>query len=177
MSLFEFTADDLQRNQRGQLSASQQQWLAMTARGVRGSSRINVGIAVGFVLLGLGITAGLYLQNERTRAALFANPTQLLLIPLALVLIFGLIGLTIFLARRTSQKLMTAQVQSAQGKVRLDETTGEYGTTYYVYVGRKKFGFSEDLSQIFQEGQRYKVYYCKASAYEMILSYEKLASS
>jgi hypothetical protein len=58
----------------------------------------------------------------------------------------------------------------------LDEESGEGGTAYYVFVGKKKFAFGEDMSRTFKEGERYKVYYCKSGVYEMVLSLEKVES-
>jgi hypothetical protein len=79
--------------------------------------------------------------------------------------------------RRLADRLSAAQVQSAQGKVRLDEESGSHGgTTYLVYVGKKKFAFGEDMSRTFKEGEKYKVYYCKSGVYEMILSLERVES-
>ena len=77
MNVFDFTEEELKLNQRGRVSARQRDWLNMTARGIRSLSGMNAVIAVGFVFLGLCITLGLYLQNEDTRAALFANPLNL----------------------------------------------------------------------------------------------------
>jgi hypothetical protein len=55
--------------------------------------------------------------------------------------------------------------------VRLDEdssgNTG--GTTYLIYEGRKEFAFGDDVSHIFQEGSRYRVYYVKAGVLEFVL--------
>ena len=69
---------------------------------------------------------------------------------------------------------MNAQIQTAQGKVRLDEESGEGGITYYVFVGKKKFAFGDDMSRVFKEGEKYKVYYCKAGVFEMVLSLEQV---
>ena len=69
---------------------------------------------------------------------------------------------------------MNAQIQSAQGKIRLDEEGGEGGTTYYVFVDKKKFAFGEDMSRVFKVGEKYKVYYCKAGVFEMVLSLERM---
>jgi len=56
----------------------------------------------------------------------------------------------------------------------MDEESGEVGTAYYVFVGKKKFAFGEDMSHNFKEGEKYKVYYCKAGVFEMVLSLEKV---
>ena len=174
MNLFDFTEEDLKLNQRGQVSPRQREWLNMTARGIRSSSWTSVYVTVGFLFLGLCIILALYLQNEDSRAALFSNPLNLLVFPATIFAVAVILALSIFYARRLANRLAGAQIQSAQGKIRLDEASGEGGTTYYVFVGKKKFAFGEDMSRVFKEGEKYKVYYCKAGVYEMILSLERV---
>ena len=174
MNLFDFTEEDLKLNKRGQVSPRQREWLQMTARGIRSSSWTSVYVTVGFLFLGLCIISALYLQNEDSRAALFSNPLNLLVFPATIFAVAVILALSIFYARRLANRLAGAQIQSAQGKVRLDEESGEGGTTYYVFVGKKKFAFGEDMSRVFREGEKYKVYYCKAGVFEMVLSLEKV---
>jgi len=123
----------------------------------------------------LCITLGLYLQNEDSRAALFANPLNLLVFPATIIAVSLILAFSIWLARRISEMLKNAQLQVAEGNIRLDShyNSGAAFTSYYVYVGRKRFGFTEDMSHFFKEGEKYRVYYCKASAYELIMSYER----
>ena len=52
--------------------------------------------------------------------------------------------------------------------------TGKGGRTYFVYFGRKKFAFGEDMSRNFKEEEKHKVYYCKSGVYEMVLSLERM---
>ena len=174
MNLFDFTEEELKLNQRGRVSPRQKDWLDMTARGIRSSSWTSVYVTVGFMFLGLCITLALFLQNEDSGAALFANPLNLLAFPAAILAVAVILTLSILYMRRLANRLAGAQVQSAQGKVRLDEEHGEGGTTYYVFVGKKKFTFGEDMSRTFKEGEKYKVYYCKSGVYEMVLSLEKV---
>ena len=72
--MFEFTEDDLKANKRGQLSQSQKEWLKMVGKGGVRLQSFNIWIAIGFMFLGLCLILALFLQNEDTRAALFANP-------------------------------------------------------------------------------------------------------
>ena len=179
MSIYEFTEEDLKLNKRGFLTQGQREYLKMIGEGGVRVQRWNIKIAVGFMFLGLCITLGLYLQNEDSRAALFANPLNLLVFPATIIAVSLILAFSIWLARRISDRLANAQLQVAEGKIRLDQ---EYSSnagfaSYYVYVGRKKFGFTEDMSHIFKEGEKYRVYYCKASAYELIMSYENLAQA
>ena len=174
MNLFDFTEEELKLNQRGQVSARQRQWLNVTARGMRSMSGMNATIGVGFLFLGLCITLGLYLQNEDTRAALFANPLNRLVFPVTIFVVAVILSLSIFSARRQANRLAGAQIQSAQGQIRLAEEHGEGGITYYVFVGKKKFAFGEDMSRVFREGEKYKVYYCKSGVYELVLSLEQV---
>ena len=121
------------------------------------------------------ITLGLYLQNEDSRAALFANPLNLLIFPAVIVVIAGVIVLSISLAYWNANKLENATLLSVTGDIRLDEdASSKGGTTYYVFVGKKRFSFGEDMSHMFKEDSKYKVYYCKPGMYEFVMSYEAL---
>jgi len=176
MNLFDFTEEELKLNKRGQVSPRQREWLNMTARGIRSSSWTSVYVTVGFLFLGLCIILALYLQNEDSRAALFSNPLNLLVFPATIVAVAAILAFSISYMRKLANRLAGAQVQTAQGKIRLDEESGEGGTAYYVFVGKKKFAFGEDMSRVFKEGEKYKVYYCKAGVFEMVLSQEQLNS-
>jgi hypothetical protein len=174
--MFEFAEDDLKSNKRGFLTQSQRDYLKMIGEGGVRVQQWNVKIAIGFMFLGLCIISALYLQNEDTRAALFSNPLNLLVFPLIIVVVGLILVLSLWLARRISDMLKNAELKVAEGKIELDqEYSSKAGfTSYYVYVGREKFGFTEDMSHIFKEGEKYRVYYVKASAYELIMSYEKV---
>ena len=174
--MFEFAEDDLKANKRGQLSQSQKEWLKMVGKGGVRLQSFNVWIAIGFLFLGLCLILALFLQNEDTRAALFANPLNVWIFPVLIVVVVGILGLSLLLARWNANKLQNAALSSASGNVRFDQdSSGKSGiTTYYVIVGRKKFKFGDDMSGAFKEGEKYKFYYCKAGFYELVMSYEKI---
>jgi hypothetical protein len=176
--MYEFTQDDLKYNKRGQLSPSQQEWLKGIARGTRGFSWRSAFIAIGFTVLGLGIMFVLYLQNERSRAALFSDPMNLLVLAGVVPLVILILAAAIFFNYRTANKLDNAVLSSVSGAIRFDQdSSGENGlTTYYIIVGKKKFKFGDDMSGAFKEGEKYKFYYCKAGVYEFVMSYEPLTS-
>jgi uncharacterized membrane protein len=151
--MFEFTEADLKANRRGLLTQSQRELLRMTARGVRASSMTSVYVIVGFMIFGMCLILALYLQNEDTRAALFSNPLNLLVFPAIVLVIAVILIFVILLARWVSNRLLNAQLQVAEGKIRLDqEYSANAGfTSYYVYVGRKRFGLADDMSHTFME--------------------------
>ena len=68
-------------------------------------------------------------------------------------------------------------ISSVSGAVRHDyNSSGESNiTSYYVFVGKKKFTFGDEMSAVFKEGEKYKFYYCKAGLYEFVMSYERLS--
>ena len=173
--MFEFTEDDLKANKRGQLSPRQKEWLKTVGKGGVRLQGFNVWIAVGFMFLGLCLILALFLQNEDSRAALFANPLNLLIFPIMIFVVIGILILSLLLARWNANKLQNAVLSSASGKIRLDhDSSGESGiTTYVVIVGKKKFKFADDMSRVFIEGEKYKFYYCKAGSYEFVMSYEQ----
>ena len=175
--MFEFTEEDLKANKRGQLSSTQKEWLKGVARGTRSFSWSGAFIIAGFAFLGSCITLGLYLQNEDSRAALFANPSNLLIFPVILVVVGGVIVLSIAIAYWNAHKLENAALSSVTGNIRFDEdSSGDVGTTYYVFVGKKRFAFGEDMSGTFKEGAKYKVYYCKPGMYEFVMSVEQITT-
>ena len=174
--MFEFTEDDLKANQRGQLSKSQKEWLKMIGQGGVRLQGFNVWIAIGFLFFGVCLILGLFLQNEDSRAVLFANPSNLLVFPITVVVVLGILGLSIFFARRRANKLENAVLSSVSGTVRHDyDSSGNSGmTTYYVILGKKKFKFADDMSSVFKEGEKYKVYFSGSGVYEFVMSYEHL---
>ena len=174
--MFEFTEEDLKANKRGQLSQSQKDWLAMVGKGGVRLQGFNVWIAVGFMFFGLCLILVLFLQNEDSRAALFANPSNLLIFPIAIVVIVGILVLSMVLARWNANKLQSAVLSSVSGNIRFDRDYSSESNiaTHYVIVGRKKFKFADDMSRVFKEGEKYKFYYCKAGLYEFVMSYEQV---
>lgn len=127
------------------------------------------------MFLGLCILLALYLQNEDARTALLANPMNLVVFPITILLVGGILALSIALAYWNAHKLENATLLSITGDIRLDEdASAKGGTAYFVYVGKKKFTFGEDMSRVFKEGEKYKVYYCRPGIYEFVMSCEQL---
>jgi hypothetical protein len=162
-------------NKRGQLSPRQTDWLKMVARGVRSFSWRSAFITIGFAFLGLCIVLGLSLQNERSRAALFSSPVNLIVLIGIIPLILGILALVIFLNYRNANRLENSVLSSTSGTVRFDQdSSGSSGlTSYYVFVGKKRFTFGDDMSTVFKEGEKYKFYYCKSGLYEFVMSYQQ----
>jgi hypothetical protein len=178
LNIYEFTQEDLKANQNGSISAGQNAWLQSIARGVVKSSRRTFPIGIAFALFGACLILAMFLQNESTRALLFSGPDVFIGLIVALIAVTGLLGLAIFISRRNAKKLQSAQLQSIQGEVSIDQNySSESGlTSYYLKIGKKKFAFGDDPSSVFKEGGKYRLYYFKAGAYEMILSYDELES-
>ena len=149
----------------------------MVARGVRSFSWKSAFITIGFTFLGLCIVIALYLQNERSRAALFSSPVNLIVLIGMVPLILGILALAIFLNYRNANRLENSVISSASGAIRFDQdSSGESGiTSYYVFVGKKRFTFGDDMNAVFKEGEKYKVYYCWSGVYEFVMSYEVMS--
>ena len=173
--MFEFNEEDLKFNQRGQLSPRQKEWLKMVARGTRSFSWTGAVVIIGFAALGLCMILALYLQNEDSRAALFSNPMNLLIFPVIVLVIVAIIVLSIALAYWNANRLENAMLLSVTGNIRFDESYSSKSNirSYYVYVGKKRFTFGDDMSRTFKEGGKHKIYYCKPGMYEFVMSYEK----
>jgi len=174
--MFEFTEEDLKFNKRGQVSPRQREWLKMIAGSARSFSWKGAFITIGFALLGLCIVFALFLQNESSRAALFSNSMNLIILIAMVPLILGILALMIFLNYRNANKLENSGLSSVSGNIRFDEDFSAESniTSYYVFVGKKRFTFGADMRRKFKDGGRYKFYYCRAGPYEFVLSHEQL---
>jgi hypothetical protein len=174
--IFDFTPEDLRANQHGFISERQRAYLQSTARGIRSFSWSSVTIALGFLLFGMCLILALFVQNEDSRAALFSSPLNLFMLAGAAIFVVALLALSVFLARRQAAALVQARLQSAQGELRLDEDFSPNSgiTSYQVFVGPQKFSFSEDMSRVFQQGRKYRVFFCKSGVYQLVLSLEPL---
>jgi hypothetical protein len=176
--MFEFTEEDLKSNRRGHMSPRQKEWLQTVASGVRSFSWSSAFISIGFTFLGLCIVLALYLQNEDSRAVLFSSPANLIMFPAIVLLIVAILALVIFLNYRNAHRLENSTLLSTEGKARFDEdSSGQSGiTSYYVFVGKKRFTFGDEMSAVFKEGEKYKVYYCKSGVYEFVLALEPVSN-
>jgi len=174
--MFEFNEEDLKANQRGQLSPRQKEWLKMVAHGARSFSWKGAVIIIGFTFLGMCMILALYLQNEDSLAALFSSRMNLLMFPVIVLVILGIIVLSIALAYWNANRLENATLLSVTGNIRFDESYSSESNirSYYVFVGKKRFTFGDDMSRVFTEGNQYKFYYCKPGMYEFVLSWEKM---
>ena len=173
--MFEFNEEDLRYNQHGQVSPRQKEWLKSVARGARSFSWTGAVVTIAFALLGLGLMLAVVLQNEDSRAAL-SDPGFLVIFPVIALGVLGILVLSIGLAYWNANRLENAALLSVTGNTRFDESYSSKSniTSYYVFVGKKRFTFGDDMSHTFKEGTKYKVYYCKPGMYEFVLSFEKL---
>ena len=171
---FDFTEEDLRANQRGFVTPRQTEWVRGWAEGIRHSQRSGWPIVIFFLILGLGLILGMNLSNESTRRVLLSDPLIIVVICSIAPLVLGIFGLSVFFANRRAAKLAEVELKTAEGTVRLDEEHSRVGTTYYVYVGDTEFTFGADMSRVFPEGSRCRIFYCETSMLKVILSHEAL---
>ncbi len=177
MQKFDFTQEELNSNKNGVLSPRQKDGLNAMAYGIRKSSRNGVWIILGFMFLGLCIMAAMFLKDLDLKRLQILGPQLAGLFCLSVFAVLGMIALSLFVSNRQAAKLESAQVFSVEGVVRHDS---EYSTqssfkSYYVYFDKKRFAYADDMSHIFPEGARFRVYYVKVGQIEFIMSYERLS--
>lgn len=177
LGIFEFTAEDLRANERGQLTDRQRGWLRQMGQGIQSCSMASAPIALGFVLLGLVIMLAMYLQNEDTREMLFANPEILLVLAGAGVIGVAAVGLTVILGRRQAKAVTQAGLKVVQGTVRHDRSysPGSGITSYHVLIGDQKFSYTDDMSDTFREDKTYRIFFSQSGPYKLIMSYEEVS--
>ena len=173
MEVFDFTEDGLKSNQRSLISKRQRERLKGLSRGIVGCSMQSSLIAMGFILFGFFLIAGLFLRNEDTRSLLFSSPLNIALLGASLLVAFAVIAGGIFLMRKQAEGLIDAALKVVEGKATVaKEHFQQGGSGYKVIVGGKNFSFLEETGKYFRDGISYRIYYCKSGSYDPILSVE-----
>ncbi len=177
MTKFDFTEEELKLNRNGVLSQKQKQRMVAMAHGIRSSSKSGVWIILGFMFLGLCIMLAMFLQTMDSRTLQTLVPQMLGGLCFTVFAVLAMIALSLFVSSRQAAKLEAAQALSVEGVVWHDSSYSQQGgfTSYYVYFGKKRFAYADDMSHVFPEGAKFRVYYCKAGVVEFILSHEKLS--
>jgi hypothetical protein len=174
---FDFTVEELESNKKGVLSPRQKQVLIATAHGIRASWKSGVWVILFFLALGSCIILAMFIQSMDARNFRALALQMAAGLCFAVFAVFVIIVLGIFLSRRQAAKLEAAQLFSAEGVIRHDSSYSDQGgfKSYYVYFGKKRFSFPDDMSRVFPEGAEFRIYYCKVGQIELIMSFERLA--
>ena len=169
---FDFSAEELELNRSGQLSAKQKARVQTILNTRKTGQRL--------ALIGLGLPLGgmsgylIFLASQPQNA--IARPYLLgfagvLLLTLLILLIRGI------LSRR---KLANGTIKSIEGNVKtwsknIGENGNRYGTAYYLKVGRRTFQL-EVPAQIesLNQGRHYRFFYVPNGAVPIILSVEAI---
>jgi lysylphosphatidylglycerol synthetase-like protein (DUF2156 family) len=177
MMKFDFTGEELESNKKGILSPRQKQVLKSMAGGMRASSKSGVWVILFFVALGSCIILAMFIQSMDTRNFRILAPQMAIGLCFSVFAVFVITALSIVFSRRQAAKLEVAQLLSAEGVIRHDSSYSEQGgfKSYYVYFGKKRFSFADEMSRVFPEGAKFRVYYCKVGQIELIMSFERLA--
>ena len=174
---FDFTEEELLLNKKGILSQKQKGVLKAMARGIRGSSKSGVWLILGFMVLGLSIIIPLNLQGLNERSMPVLGPQLVVGLCFTVFAIFAVIVFMLFNSRRQAAKLEVAPVLSAEGVISHDSDYSSSGSfrTYYVYFGKKRFSFPDEMERVFPEGSTFRIYYCKVGQIELIMSFERIS--
>ena len=176
MTKFDFSGEELESNKKGVLSSKQKQTLKATAHGIRASSKSGIWVILFFLALGSCIILAMFIQSTDTRNFRVLAPQMAIGLCFAVFAVFVITAFGIFYSRRQAAKLEVAPLLSAEGVIRHDSSYSEQGgfKSYYVYFGKKRFSFPDEMSRVFPEGATFRVYYCKVGQIELIMSFERL---
>ena len=173
---FDFTEEELQLNQKGLLSEKQKQVLKAMAYSIRSSSKSGVWLILGFMVLGLGIIIPLNLQGLNERSLPILGPQLVIGLCFTVLAIFAVIVFMLFNSRRQAAKWEAVPVLFAEGIISHDSDYAPSAgfRSYYVYFGKKRFSFPNEMNRTFPEGSTFRIYYCKVGQVELIMSFERL---
>ncbi len=174
---FDFTEEELKLNKNGILSPKQKGMIKAMAHSIRSSSKSGVWLVLGFMVLGLSIIIPLNLQglNERTMPTL--GPQLAVGLCFTIFSILAVIVFMLFNSRRQAAKWEVAPVLSAEGIISHDSDYAPSAgfRSYYVYFGKKRFSFPNEMNRTFPEGSTFRIYYCKVGQIELIMSFERIS--
>lgn len=175
MMEFDFTEAEVASNRNGFLSQRQKEVLKATARGLRSSSKGGVWVILFFLILGLGITLAVFSMGVSARNFRALVPQVAAGLCFSVFAVFVITALGILFSHRQADKLEEAPLLSAEGVVSHDsDYSANSGiTSHYVYFGKKRFSFPDDMSRVFPEGAKFRIYYCKVGQIELIMSFER----
>jgi hypothetical protein len=116
----------------------------------------------------LCITLAVFLQGMDARSFRTLAPQMIVGLCFAVFAVFVITILGIFFSRRQAAKLEVAPLLSAEGVIShgSDFSPNSGITSHYVYFGKKRFSFLDDMSHVFPEGEKFRVYYCKVGQIE-----------
>ncbi|MBI5824634.1 MAG: hypothetical protein HZB18_11445 [Chloroflexi bacterium] len=176
MTKFDFTEEEVQLNKKGVLSPRQKGVIKAMAHGIRSSSKSGVWVILGFAALGLCIIIPLNMQGLNERSLPTLGPQLAAGLCFTVFAVLAITALMFFNSRRQAAKLEAAPLLSAEGIISHDSDYSSSGNfrTYYVYFGKKRFSFPNEMNRVFPEGSTFRIYYCKVGQIELIMSFERL---
>jgi hypothetical protein len=175
MTKFDFTEEELQLNKKGILSSKQKGVLKSMAGSMRSSWRSGVWVILFFLGLGTCIMSATFLQGMDMEKLRTRGPQLLIGLCFAVFAVFAITAFGIFTSYRQAAKLESASVLVAEGVIShgRDYSANSGITSHYVYFGKKRFSFPNDMTRTFSKGSMYRIYYCKVGQIELIMSFEK----
>jgi len=177
MTEFDFTEAEVISNRNGVLSQRQKGVLQAMARGMRASSKGGVWVILFFLAFGSCIILAMFMQSMDAQTLRVLGPQIAVGLCFTVVAVFAITALGIFFTRRQAAKLEEAPLLTAEGVVSHDSDYSSNSgiASHYVYFGKNRLSFPDDMSSIFPEGAKFRVYYCKVGQIELIMSFERLA--
>ncbi len=177
MTKFDFSEEELQLNKSGVLSSRQKGVLKSMAGSMRSSWRSGIWVILFFLGLGTCIISASFLQGMDKEKLRVMGPQLLIGLCFAVLAVFAITAFGIFTSYRQAAKLESAPVLVAEGVIShgRDYSANSGITSHYVYFGKKRFSFPDEMSRTFPEGATFRIYYCKIGQIELIMSFEKIA--
>lgn len=173
---FDFTDEELQLNKKGLLSEKQKQVLKAMAYSIRRSSISGLWFMLFFLALGTCITGAVTLSARDSRNFQIVGLQTVAALCFAVVAGLTIYSISIFFSYRRAAKWEVAPLLSAEGIIShgSDYSSNSGLRSYYVYFGKQRFSFPDEMNRTFPEGSTFRIYYCKVGQIELIMSFERL---
>lgn len=163
--VFNFTAQELEANNRGELSADQQAMYAATSRvSARRASRVSVVVPVFLAVVAAAVMAAVVAGGDGS-----ATP-----VIVAAVILLWVGGLTVWGVRRgnrSSRAISAARLSTTEGPFDWTTTVGAFwvGT-----IGDARFGVDRLATEVLQVGAPYRLHYLPLREGAWVMSLERI---
>jgi hypothetical protein len=173
MDSLKFSREELMLNKNGQLSERQQQLVKRGAGCARGSLLVT-GIVFLVMIGGIGYFLYSSGQFESLQTMFEDDPNTFYLVAGVLALVAIIVLWSFARSAGVTARMGKGEVSSVSGEVRIQLISTDFGDSVRLHIGRVQFHLTPEMSEGFEEGKNYTIYYVHNPPANVILSAEWL---
>jgi len=177
MEGFNFTAEDLESNQKGLISERQEKMLRRMGKNLTSYSKFGIKFMIGFVVVMFGIFFAIIASNDSMRKATFGDTSSLTILLVVIPIPILIMVVFYFRSKKQRVKYEKARLMMAEGRAEVNKKSSysRYGPNFYweLKVGKFKLNLLDEHAALFNDGAIYRIYYVQVGRLPSIMSIEE----